>query len=207
MDTRLAGAGFAMGVAMVLLLPTFNALNNSYLTDVPPPPWMPTPDEPPDINPPTEYEPPRDMTPPTGWEPPPGYEGPVPPSCPPPKVVRLNETVSRRTISPTQDEWSAAFQVPKYTMALVGFVNFSDWQAQRVYATLDVPEGGEDWEKRADGTFLGTVESTKWEYNSTRSQQPPPSGGYVLDYGAQTGFSGTVTTEFYAVLPCGGLLQ
>lgn len=222
MDPRVAGAGVAMAVAMVMLLPTFNALNNSYATDVPPPPWLPQPDEipenfqpPPDFEPPEGWEPPPDMEPPPGWEPPPGYEGPIPPGgCPPPVIMELEEWNRQGSFSPssatTFGPWE--FELPKYAYAFGGYVNFTNWQASQVSFLIEGPNGtvASDSQNGPAGGLLvafQTVEETSWSYDSREDGEFPPEGSYTLTLNVNVPVDGDFQTEFIYVLPCGGLLS
>lgn len=212
MDTRMLGAGVVAALGMTLLIPTFNALNNSYVEDVQPPPWMPTPDEIPPIEPPEDFEPPEGE-PPEDFEVPPGYEGPVPPVCPPPVVRPVNETLMRGPVTPAFQPVRVTFDVPKYAIALIGFVNVTGWQAARVATQLDTP-GGNDWaqEQTAGGGALlvdPQPKDSRWEYNSYReeSQQPPKEGSYTFTLQIDLPVDGDFETGFGVVLPCGGLLS
>lgn len=212
------GVTMAMALGVTLLIPTFNALNNSYVEDVAPPPWMPTPDEIPPIEPPPDFEPPPDAEPPPGWEPPPGYEGPVPPVCPPPVARRLDN--ASRTLPPLSPqpvyEQELVFRVPNFTMVMQGYVNVTGWRAQSIAVTLDAPEGGRDWsESEASSTPGGLLPSaqpeqdTSWFYDSleTENGQQPKPGSYTLTVTARFPIDGAVETQFGVLLACGGILS
>lgn len=204
-------AGVVAALALTLLVPTFNALNLSYVENVTPPPWLPTPEDPPNITPPTNFEPPPD------FEPPEGYEGEIPPgACPPPVVRELNETRQPFTISPTQPQWSKhiPFTVPPGAIALEGYANFTSWRAQSITARLEGPEGFQPWSRAAQGDTGGllvepTEQSTSFHYKSYEGDEPSPvpEGDYALVLTAQFPIDGEGDTLFGVALACGGLMS
>lgn len=225
MDPRVAGAGAAMALGMMLLLPTFNALNNSYVENVQPPPWMPTPDEipddfepPPDWKPPEDWVPPEDFEPPPGWEPPPDYDGPIPPGGCPPPVLRYLENMNKTgTIQPQWDGESWTFNPPPYTVAIVANATFTDWQAQSVFAEVDPPAdtGLDPQSDGAQGDSGGLlvpaqpVPETEFtlSYVAESEETVPPQGTYTLSLGADLPISGSYRTSVLIALPCGGMLE
>ncbi len=87
MDPTALKAAAAVGVALVALIPVFNAVNEQQVDEVSVPDWL-IPDEPPtnfeppsnfkpptNVKPPPDLKPPPDFTPPPGWQPPPGFGG------------------------------------------------------------------------------------------------------------------------------------
>lgn len=226
MDPRVGGAGIAMAVGLLVLLPTFNALNNSYVTDVAPPDWLARlidPDDlpedfrpPDDYTPPEGWEPPPDLEPPPGWEPPPGYDGPIPPGgCPPPVPVwydSLNGT--RRFDTNFQSPTRFNFEVAPYTVAVVANVTFTDWQAQQVRARL-VPPAGEPLEDGAAGESTGLlfaptpVAESPFSFQIIAQDENslPPSGRYTIEIEIDLPVSGSYELEALAVLACGGMLR
>jgi hypothetical protein len=212
-DTRLVTAGAVAALGLVLLVPTFNALNASYVQDVPPPPWMPTPPTPPDMTPPTNFKPPPDMTPPTNWK------GETPPNCPPPVLVRLKESNHTESFSPgpttASGTWTRAwdFEAPDGTIVVGGYVNWTNWQAQSVSSRLSGPERDWSWPMSNESTSTGLVtQSTPLsvqEYNSyeLNDNQPVAGGTWRIEVRAELPIGGTVATTFAALLPCGGLLS
>lgn len=218
LDSRMLGVAAVMALGVTLLIPTFNALNNSYVEDVAPPPWMPTPDEIPPFTPPPDYKPPPDAEPPPGWEPPPGYEGPVPPVCPPPVARRLdNASRTQPPLAPQPRYFEEiAFVVPNFTLVMQGYVNFTAWRASSISVTLDAPEGGRDWTQSAQSSTSGGLlpsptreQDTSWFYDSMKvenGQQPKP-GEYRLTLSAQFPVDGQVETQFGVLLACGGLVS
>lgn len=228
MDPRVAGAGVAMAVAMLLLLPTFNALNQSYDSSVPPPDWF-RPDKIPEgIEPPDDiedypegWEPPPNMTPPPGWEPPPGYDGPVPPGgCGPPLVRPLEEWT-------TTESWSTGtggtytetlrFDAPKYMVGFGGNITFTDWRAQTVAYVIEAPDGTILDSDAQGGPGAGSlllpatpVQRTEFTYQSEDPRETgelPPEGRYVLRLEVEVPIDGTWETEFSVAIACGGMLQ
>lgn len=216
-----------MALGMMLLLPTFNALNNSYVENVAPPPWMPTPDEipedfepPPDWEPPENWVPPEDFEPPPGWEPPPGYDGPIPPGGCPPPVLRYLENMNRTGQMAPNPQWdgreSWTFTPPEYTVAIVANVTFTSWQASGVSARLEPPpqsdiEPQSDEAQGAQGGLLGPARSTPkseftLSYVAESEETVPPPGTYTLSLGADLPVSGSWTTSVLIALPCGGML-
>lgn len=224
MDPRVAGAGIAMALGMMLLLPTFNALNNSYVENVQPPPWMPTPDEiPEDFQPPEDWEPPPDWEPPEdyeippGWEPPPGYDGPIPPGgCPPPVIRRLDDMEHSGTIGP---QWPGAeypFTIPKYTAGLSANVTFTNWRASEVRGALEDPNGNTSKDRDAGnaGSLLVPAQpkgSSKlvmqFIVNPEDGSNMPAQGEYLLSLSASLPVSGDYQTQVEVAILCGGLLE
>lgn len=216
-----------MGVALMVLLPTFNALNDSYVTDVAPPAWLaklidPN-DLPDDFQPPEDFKPPEDMELPEDfeippdWEPPPGYEGEIPPGgCPPPVEVAIEGMDHNGGIDPGFSTREFTFTVPKYTVAVQAIVTFTDWQAQRIYADLTGPEGdsvGNETEG-AEATLLGgrpTEDSTEFVLQFITDPEDlttmPPEGEYTLTIGADIPLTGAFRTEAAYAVYCGGMLE
>lgn len=222
-DPRVAGAGIAMAIGMMALLPTFNALNNSYLTDVQPPPWMPTPDDlpddfkpPEDWEPPEGWEPPPDMEPPPGWEPPPGYDGPIPEGgCPPPIPMWFAALNGTRPIGTSFNGDSENFEVPPWTVAVIANVTFREWQASSVTARL-VPPVGDTEEQSEDNPNPGgilvpatPVAETPFTFQMVAQDEDslPPSGRYTIEIEVEFAVSGSYSMEAIAVVACGGMLQ
>lgn len=236
MDAKVAGAGVAMALGMMLLLPTFNALNNSYVENVTPPPWIPPPDEipedfvppedwepPPDWVPPEGWEPPPDWEPPEGWEPPPGYEGPIPPGgCPPPLIQWIEPSNSTFSMgNPTSgQQWDGSetfsFTAPKYTVGVEGSVNFSaGWQAQSVSSSLRTPDGdtlGPLTNQSNAGPLLFSPQQnprTEQVHQIIAKDEAsmPPSGRYTFTVSAQTPISGSFVPQLVVAIACGGMLS
>lgn len=226
MDPRVAGAGVAMAVAMLLLLPTFNALNNSYATDVPPPSWMPPPDKipenfqpPEDMEYPEGWEPPPNVTPPPGWEPPPGYEGPIPPEGCPPPVFRPVEawtdsgswSASAGNPFPIEKLWTP----PKYTVGFGGNITFTNWRAQSVsYEILDPSGEAMDADfARSNTPLLMSPQPTARSQFTFQTDDPretgelPAEGEYTLILDADTALDGSWEIEFVVAIACGGMLE
>lgn len=208
MDAMLGKAGIVAAVGIALLIPTFNALNASYVKDVQPPPWLPTPPTPPDMEPPPNFTPPTGMTPPTNWQ----GKNP-PPVCPPPVMERLADAQRSFDIEPgAQFTRPIPFQVPESSIALVGYVNATGWQAQRIEATLYPPDGGKPWGNFSEYTpnlaSPGGPDDESWLLNSYEQtgQQAPP-GDWTLRFAADLPIRGHVTTEFAVILACGGLMK
>ncbi|HUR68978.1 MAG TPA: hypothetical protein VM370_07000 [Candidatus Thermoplasmatota archaeon] len=226
MDPRVAGAGVAMAIGMMLLLPTFNALNNSYVTDIQPPPWIPTPKEipddftpPTDFTPPSNWQPPPDWEPPEGWEPPPGYDGPIPPGgCPPPVFQSVPDgTMSGRLSPQDTGRTSTTFVVGEYTAAIIVNATFTNWQAQRIFVTLTPPNGTDITEtEQSDSSGFLVAPQAKAKSILTITLQPsdqqdpdtwPEPGEYTLAVGGDIPISGSWESDVQVVLPCGGQLQ
>lgn len=219
-----------MGLALVLFIPTFNALNNSYVTDVTPPPWMPTPEElPKDFQPPDEI--------PEGWEPPEGdweipeewkdkYKGKMPPGgCGPPVIEPIPELNGKTFRPPSSDngitpagDWSQAlpFNLHETTVGYDIYVNFSDWRGERVLAVLTSADGNETQEEDA-GTggspsiFGGAAKDSFLNFQevvdpNTGKRIAP--GEYTLALRMEQPFTGgTVRIEARKGLACGGMLD
>lgn len=207
---RLVKAAVVVALGLTLLVPTFNALNASYVKDVPPPPWLPTPPTPPDITPPTDFTPPPGMTPPTD------YKGKIPPgSCPPPVVKVLvddNETLSTNT----RFEKDLTFKIPNGSIGFRGYINWTNWQAQRVFASVSGPAGFKAWSNQTDGNqpagFLAPttpISSTSWVYDSYRENngQVPKTGEYTLRLTADFPIRGQIHSTLGVALACGGMLS
>lgn len=187
MDPKVAGAGVAVALGMMLLLPTFNALNNSYVENVAPPPWIPPPEKipedfvppedwtpPEDWVPPEGWEPPPDWTPPEGWEPPPGYEGQLPPGgCPPPLFKRIFDPQGKNFTGPIgnpqsapQSNWALdiPFEVEKYAVGVSAAVNYTNWNAGVVRSTLQPSKGAAQDDETAGprtGVLLPSTQTTR----------------------------------------------
>lgn len=226
MEPRVAGAGVAMAIGLMVLLPTFNALNNSYVTDVTPPAWLAKlidPDRlPEDFQPPDDFEPPEDMElpedfePPPDWQIPPGYDGPLPPGgCDnvPPLIQPVEDwsNAGQLATNPNEErEWTWA--LPQHTAGFRVYVNVTDWQARRIDVSLEGPEGTL-YEDAAVGETTGLlvapqpVPLTEFVYETPMDDLFPPEGDYILRLTVDLPISGRFTTEAYYVLPCGGLLQ
>lgn len=214
-----AGAAAALGI--VLLLPTFNALNNSYVQNVPPPPWFPTPSTIPDITPPSDFKPPTNMKPPPDFDAS-KYKGQIPPGgCPPPVITVIqaatfNDSVGRSQGgiiplgSPTSYSKEVPFTPPNGTYAIVGFVNLTQWEGTNFTATVRFPAGG-SWQGFANNTMNPPrTEDDALTFNSYEAlgHKAAPAGEYTLDLEATPPFlSGDIATTFYSIIPCGGLLK
>ena len=205
MDAGLLKAGIVMAIGLTLLVPTFNALNASYVKNVPPPPWLPTPPTPPDITPPTDMTPPTDFTPPTN------YKGPIPPvNCPPPVLrgynPQFNDTMDARQGGSYSNTYR--FSLPNSTVAFQANVSFRQWQASSISVSMSAG-GTRIWDNSTNGNagLLATGRTdTDWVYNSTReSSQLPKAGNYTMTFSSQFPIAGDVHAEVIYVLPCGGL--
>lgn len=204
-------ASVVAAVALTLLVPTFNALNLSYVENVQPPPWMPTPKDPPNITPPTNMKPPTDFEPPDGWE------GEIPPgSCPPPVMRVLNETRQQYPIDGPNSQWQRVvrFVVPNGSLAMGGYANFTQWRASSISVQLEGPQGFKTWRQEARGAANGLLaqpqpQTTPFEYNSTGGDEPSPvpAGDYTLTLQAQFPIDGSVSTIFGVALACGGMMS
>lgn len=215
-----------MAAALMVLLPTFNALNDSYVTDVAPPAWLaklidpndlPEDFQPPeDFVPPEDFELPEDFEPPEGWEIPPGYDGPIPPGgCGPPVKFTLDEMDGSGPIEPNWDGVEFTFELPEYTVAVVANVTFTNWQATRVFAILTSPVGDAE-EDEADGDppglLSGGASQPPAEFSLQFITDPedlttmPPAGTYTLELGAELGLTGSYTTQVEYAVYCGGML-
>lgn len=219
MDTRLVKAGAVAALGLILLVPTFNALNASYVENVSPPPWMPTPPTPPDMTPPTNFKPPPDMTPPTDWQ----GKMPPPDMCPPPVFRNLKEMNTNYTYNPGSARngvsWSGTpltFTVPNGTIALGGYVNYTNWQAATVRASLADPSGRLAAQNETSTSspvgFIpqqGSDEAGSFFMNSYQfnKQQPPKAGEWTLHLSVETPVQFSVHTEFGLLLACGGLMS
>lgn len=203
-------AGIAAAIGLTLLVPTFNALNLSYVENVTPPPWMPPPKDPPNITPPTNFQPPPD------FEPPEGYEGEIPPgACPPPLIVPIEDASGTHAVTgPSATSWTKPlkFELPEGVFAFGGFANFTQWQGRSVAVTITGPDGFETWRDSDVGeAFLlqPRPDDTSFAYNSTEGDNPstPPPGEYTLELRVETPISGRVETKFVMALACGGMMS
>lgn len=226
MDPRVTGAGVAMAIGMMVLLPTFNALNNSYVTDVAPPAWLaklidpenlPEDFQPPDdMEIPEDMELPEDFEPPPGWEIPPGYDGPIPEGgCDniPPLIQEIEEWKQSGTLStnsPTVMEWT--WDMPDYTAGFRLYVNFTNWQARQVRVELE-NTNGTLFDEGAEGETTGLlvpaqpIELSEFVYETPQDQVFPPPGPYTLRLSVELPISGRYAAEGFYAVPCGGLLQ
>lgn len=165
MDSRLMKAGVAMAVGMTLMIPTFNAINNSYVEVTEVPPWLPTPTNLPDnLKPPSQlpenipegWQPPPDWSPPPewkDWKPPEDWEGkdqgfpPPPGMCPPPIIKVIEPPTDNYTLS---DESTFSFEAPEYTAGIGVWLNSSNWRASEVRAGIDPPGNMDFGEERSE---------------------------------------------------------
>lgn len=185
MDSRMMKAGVAIALGMTLLIPTFNAINNSYIQVSDVPPWMPPPDKlPENFRPPEDFQPPEDWTPPEGWEPPPDYvppegwedwkppedwegkyEGDPPPGwengqCPPP-VPRYPESANAQVRLSGTSDWSQqfTFDAPEYTVGMRVNVTFLNWTSPEIRGSVTPPEavafGDEQSDRNGASGLLG----------------------------------------------------
>lgn len=235
MDPRMLQAGIAMGAGLLLLLPTFNALNWSYAENVSPPPWMPTPnpesfdpdDIPDDWTPPEGYEPPPDMEIPEEWKekykdkmPPGGWE-----NCPPPAVRRIQE-LSRSFDLPgrggllnnqAQDfEEEVAFALHETAVAFRVYVNVTDWAANGVRSAIVDRNGvlvdAQEEQGEPDPGFIGnpSLRDTEFVHEKMGDQQSKRGvgGAYVLDLEVDQSYSsdGRIGVTGHVALACGGML-
>lgn len=171
MDSRLLKAGAAAALGMTLLIPTFNAVNNSYVAVTEYPDWLPPPDQlPENLRPPEDFTPPdlpEDWQPPPDWKPPEGWEDWEPPAdwaekwgdrvppagaCPPP-VWRAIEDGANATFEMSGAGWEqeAAFTIPKYTLAIAVNHTVTDWTANRIRATVAAPGNAWQGENETNG--------------------------------------------------------
>lgn len=227
-------AGVAMGLGLLLFIPTFNALNNSYVTDVAPPPWVPTPKEIPD-----NFEPPEDWTPPEDWEPPEGdyeipeewkekYKDKMPPGgrCPPPAVRPLQEVAfSRRLDTADQSpvgggpgdplDETFTYNVHETALAVRIYVNLTNWRGTSFEADVSGPPNATGWSREESGpgyrSFLSPSVSTtsvRFEYDSltVEGQKQVKPGDYALRVVATEPDGGELKIEGYVALACGGML-
>lgn len=206
-------AGIAVALGLTLLMPTFNALNNSYVQDVAPPSWLPQPD---DFQPPDDWTPPEGWEPPEDWEPPEGYEYPfdVPPVCPPPVMQEFGRQHFDLTMSgsgnPTQT-FTYPFKAPNLTMGVGGHVNVTEpWQANRI--AIELMAENKTWTPAARTPPGGLLQPTRSapfseEFRSDNEwgQEPPPWGNYILTVTADFPITVQGHVEFFAVVACGGL--
>lgn len=203
MDAVILKAGVVMAAGLLLLVPTFNALNQSYVQNVPPPPWIPKDVTPPDITPPS------DMTPPPDFKPPPDYKGKIPPqSCPPPLVQKVGEFYDNMTPMPTYSK-DLPMKVPNGAAVVQGYVNFTNWEAAQIQVTMSGPDNTTMWSPatvQGSAVFAQpTVTSNSFFYNSTESDRPPAAGTWVVHMSSQFPIQGAINLIFAAAIPCGGL--
>lgn len=203
MDSRLMKAGVAMAVGMTLMIPTFNAINNSYLEVTEVPPWLPTPTNIPDnLKPPSKlpenipegWQPPPDWNPPPewkDWKPPEDWEGkaegfpPPPGSCPPPVIKVVEPPTSNFTL----DDVEFQFEAPQYTAGIGVWLNSSNWRASEVRAGVNPPArmdfGGEEAEQEQTSTLStsSTYPRIAWEWiwdPRERNNELPEEGVYAI---------------------------
>jgi hypothetical protein len=210
-ETRLVKAAVVAALGLVLLVPTFNALNASYVKNDPPPPWL-RPPTPPDITPPTDLSPPPDFTPPTG------YKGKIPPICPPPVVeplLNVTDDLSNSKTSGSYDK-TLPFDVKNETIGFRVYVNWTNWEARTVGAKISGPPGFQAWSNSTTGQTGGVPlvgvtpqQDASYVYDSYTEGggQVAKAGRYTLDLSAQTPLQGTVSVQGYAALACGGILS
>lgn len=234
LDPRMLQAGVAMGLGLLLFIPTFNALNNSYVTDVTPPPWVPTPKEIPD-----NFEPPEDWTPPEDWEPPEGdyeipeewkekYKDKMPPGgkCPAPAVrpiQEVNATERLDTANPSPvgggpgDPFRKTYRynVHETALAVRIYVNLTGWRGTSFEAAVAGPPNATAWSDDETGpgyrTFLSPnvpTSSARFEYDSltVEGQKQVKPGDYDLRVVATEPDGGDLRIEGYVALACGGML-
>src|SRR5581483_1387609 len=208
LDSRMVKAAAAAALGIVLLLPTFNALNNSYVQNVPPPPWVPTPSTIPDFKPPPDFDASK-------------YKGQIPPGgCPPPIIQVIKEATFNDSITqssngllpignPTSYDLARDFSPPNGTYAIIGFVNLTQWEGTNFTATVHQPGGG-SWSGYGNNTMSPPrQEDESILYNSYEAlgHKPAPSGQYTLTLHADAPFvQGDIRSTFYSIIPCGGLL-
>ena len=159
LDSRVMKAGIAMAIGMTLLIPTFNAINNSYIEVTEVPSWMPPPDKlPENFRPPEDFKPPEDWTPPPDWEPPEGWEDweppedwegkmegfpPPPGSCPPPVPRYPPEGNKEFSMDGEANDWEAtlSFDAPEYTGAVIVEVRVRNWTSPQIRGAVTPPAG------------------------------------------------------------------
>lgn len=188
MDPRMLQAGVAMGLGLLLFIPTFNALNNSYVENVTPPPWMPMPEEiPDDFEPPEDFELPEDFEPPEGdYEIPPEwrdkYKGKMPPGgCPPPVRRDFEEKtfqLPRPSTPLASGSWDEQMTLtpPQSAGAILLWANYTSWRAEEVRAAVEGPAGATPWDdsEPGDASPLNsqTEASASFHYNSYYTDNP-----------------------------------
>ena len=225
-------AGVALGLGLLLFIPTFNALNNSYVTDVSPPPWMPTPDElPDDFEPPEDFEIPEDWTPPEGdydipeeWKE--KYKDKIPPQgCPPPVARTIPSATVTRSLrtantapvgggpAPKFDE-TYRYSVHETALAVRIYVNLTDWRGESFEATVKGPNAT-SWQDGDSGPGFRSFLSpgvpdmdTRVEYDSytVEGQKQVKPGDYALRVVVSGPDGGDLKTEAHVLLACGGML-
>lgn len=223
-------ASLAMGAGLLLFLPTFNALNFSYVENVAPPPWMPTPDEIPD-----DFEPPDDWTPPDDWEPPEGdweippewaekYKGKIPPGgCGSDVAIRRIAEIDRKEYSLPNESppingapWDEAltFTLHDTSVGYAVWVNVTDWRGGTFTVTF-IDAAGNESSDSADGRNrpfppidTATVRESNFEFTRYGDPRVTPFGGeYTLQMELPTSYSGgKVRVEGMTGLACGGML-
>ena len=205
-------AAIVVALGLTLLVPTFNALNASYVKDVAPPPWLPTPPTPPDITPPTDFKSPTGMTPPTN------YKGKVPPSaCPPPvaeKLLDINDTIQGPRTTFTVD---LPFKIKNGSIGFEGYINWTQWRASRIFAEITGPQGFRTWNnqtvanQQSGGILTSPTQQgpTSFHYKSytQNNGQVPKAGSYNLRLVADFPIDGQYHVVFGAALACGGMLS
>ena len=224
-------AGVAMGLGLLLFIPTFNALNNSYVHDVAPPPWMPQPEEiPDDFEPPEDFEVPEDWTPPEGdYEIPPEwrekYKGKIPPSgCPPPVVRPIEEIQDRRWTIPAQSQGVLGGNPRPYTqeikftfhesvVAYQLWVNLSDWRGGEASVVLTDRNGTEVWSDEEAGPGTPSVISSPdpKDHSFEQRDMADPNGSrritpgeYTLTIRVEQASGGAIELQGQKALFCGG---
>jgi hypothetical protein len=199
--------GIVAAIGLTLLVPVFSALNNSYVQNVKPPPWFPTPPTPPDITPPSDFKPPPDMTPPSN------FHGRIPPQmCPPPvERVLYNDTSFTFSEQNTTTGFDAKlpFKVPNGTLAFGGWVNWT-WQAASITTQMSGPLVWRITNQSSSSQgilFDPSPQDSELYYNSydATNGQAAKAGSYVLELSANEPIQGSVNVKWGVVLACGGL--
>lgn len=195
-------AGVAMALGLTLLIPTFNAVNNSYIEVSEVPPWLPEPkDLPENLRPPEKLpDPPPDWRPPPGWKPPEGWEDWEPPEdwkerfkdmdnadqCPPP--VKRTHGPWSFAIDDT-GSWSSSFDLPAYTLGFAVNFTLANWRADGAAAALEGPDDlSRSWSSSQsvrDGPEILSQNANNEAGNFTydprkQGDQLPPAGTYVF---------------------------
>jgi hypothetical protein len=225
-------AGVAMGLGLLLFIPTFNALNNSYVEDVAPPPWMPTPDElPDDFTPPEDWTPPDDFKPPEGdYEIPPEwmekYKGKIPPGgCKPPAIRPIEEiqdkgwTIPRYSPGvlgqpPAAFTRAIKFSLHETTVGYQLWVNLSDWRGGDASVTLTDRNGTKVWSDSEAGpgtpTVIDNPPSKDHPFETFDVADPKGThritpGEYTLTIQVEQAAEGAVKLQGQKALACGGM--
>lgn len=207
LDSRVLKAGIAMAIGMTLLIPTFNAINNSYIEVSEVPSWMPPPDKlPENFRPPEDFKPPEDWTPPPDWEPPEGWEDweppedwegkmegfpPPPGSCPPPVIKRPSSANVNHTVRSPSWSTEVPFDVPEYTLGIEVWANWTDWRASEIRGSITSPNGnafGAERSKTAQGsgqlvltTPAQSPHSMHWKWDPREhNNELPEHGSYTI---------------------------